>query len=228
MRLWGISLESGLQAPPTVLVPVAPARIARWVFACCLILEIAFVLLDYHVNYGRLTEVGAIRRLTNIAREDGLASWFGTTQTLLVALTAWGILLLTRAGQAPVWRRGGWLIVAITFTYMAVDDGAQLHERLGTLSSALQDGSRSSLLDLFPSYAWQVLFVPLFSLFGVMLAVFLWYELDGRAALLLVVSALACFAVAVGLDFIEGLNGPHVELAGFNRHVLAGVRVAVR
>ena len=209
MRLWGISLESGLQAPPTVLVPVAPARIARWVFACCLILEIAFVLLDYHVNYGRLTEVGAIRRLTNIAREDGLASWFGTTQTLLVALTAWGILLLTRAGQAPVWRRGGWLIVAITFTYMAVDDGAQLHERLGTLSSALQDGSRSSLLDLFPSYAWQVLFVPLFSLFGVMLAVFLWYELDGRAALLLVVSALACFAVAVGLDFIEGLNEDH-------------------
>ncbi len=77
--------------PPTVQVTLVPTRLALRVFACILLLEIAFVLLDYHVNYGRLTEIGAIRRLTNIAREDGLASWFGTTQTLLVALTAWGI-----------------------------------------------------------------------------------------------------------------------------------------
>ena len=188
---------------------MAPARIARWVFACCLVVEIAFVLLDYHVNYGRLTEVGAIRRLTNIAREDGLASWFGTTQTLLVALTAWGVLLLTRAAQAPRWRQAGWLIVAITFTYMAVDDGAQLHERLGTLSSEVQTGSGPSVIDLFPSYAWQVLFVPLFGLFGLLLALFLWYELKDRAALWLVLSALTCFAVAVGLDFIEGLDQDH-------------------
>ena len=195
--------------PPTVLVPVAPARIARWVFACCLSLEIAFVLLDYHVNYGRLTEVGAIRRLTNIAREDGLASWFGTTQTLLVALTAWGVLILAGAAHTLAWRRAGWLFVSILFTYMAVDDGAQLHERFGTLSSALQTGDSGSVLDLFPSYSWQVLFVPLFGLFGLILTVFLWHELHDRAALVLVLSALACFAVAVGLDFIEGLDEDH-------------------
>ena len=204
-----IALEPRFPVPSTVQALVAPARIARWIFACCLVLEIAFVLLDYHVNYGRLSEVGAIRRLTNIAREDGLASWFGTTQTLLVALTAWGILLLTRAAHAPVWRRGGWLIVAITFTYMAVDDGAQLHERLGTLSSALQTGGGPSLLNLFPSYSWQVLFVPGFGLFGVILAVFLWYELNDRAAMWLVLSALTCFTIAVGLDFVEGLNQGH-------------------
>ena len=129
-------------------------------------LEISFVLLDYHVNYGRLTEVGAIRRLTNIAREDGLASWFGTTQTLLMALTAWGLLLLARAGRSAAWRRTGWLVVAVVFTYMAVDDGAELHERLGTLSSVLRERSGPSPLDLFPSYSWQILFVPLFGLFA--------------------------------------------------------------
>ena len=164
-------------------------RIGRWVLGCCVLLEVAFVLLDYHVNYGRLTEVGAMRRLTNIAREDGLASWFGTTQTLLVGLTAWSILLLVRASHAPRWRRAGWVVVAAMFTYMAVDDGAQLHERLGTLSSALSERAGSSPLDLFPSYAWQILFVPLFGMFGIALAGFLWHELHDRIALILVGSA---------------------------------------
>ena len=85
----------------SVHVPVDLTRVARRVFVCCLLIEVGFVLLDYHVNYGRLTEVGAMRRLTNIAREDSLASWFGTTQTLLVALTAWVVLWLVAAAGAP-------------------------------------------------------------------------------------------------------------------------------
>ena len=183
--------------------------LALRVFTSCLLLEIVFVLLDYHVNYGHLTEVGAIRRLTNIAREDGLASWFGTAQTLLVGLTAYGILLLVRAVHAPLWRRSGWFVVASMFTYMAMDDGAQLHERLGTLASELREDGGMSALDLFPSYTWQVLFVPIFGLFGLILAVFLWYELKDRLGLFLVFSALGCLVAAVGLDFIEGLDKDH-------------------
>ena len=121
----------------------------------CLTLEVAFVLLDYHVNYGRLVDVGAIRRMTNIAREDGLASWFGTTQTLFVALTAWALLLLARASHAPGWRRAGWSVIAAMFTYMAVDDGAQLREPFGTLSSVLGEAG-GSVLTSFPSFTWQV------------------------------------------------------------------------
>ena len=195
--------------PPAIQLSVAPARLGRWVLVGCLILEIGFVFLDYHVNYGRLTEVGAIRRLTNIAREDGLASWFGTTQTLLVALTAWGIWTLVQAEQAQRWRRVGWFVVAAMFTYMAIDDGAQLHERLGSLSVAVSEQSGSSPLDLFPSYAWQILFVPLFGAFGIALAAFLWHELRDTTALVLVGVALLCFAAAVGLDFIEGLDEDH-------------------
>ena len=188
---------------------VDPASVARRVFLFCLTLEVAFVLLDYHVNYGRLIDVGAIRRMTNIAREDGLASWFGTTQTLFVALTAWTAVLLARANHADFWRRAGWFVVAVMFTYMAVDDGAQLHERFGTLSSVVADSGRSSVLTSFPSFAWQVLFVPVFGVFGLLLAFFLWRELHNRAAFVLVLCALACLAVAVGLDFVEGLDVDH-------------------
>ena len=182
---------------------------ARRVLLVCLTLEVAFVLLDYHVNYGRLVDVGAIRRMTNIAREDGLASWFGTTQTLLVALTAWSLFLLVRARQDPRWRRAGWLLVASMFTYMAVDDGAQLHERFGTLSAVWDEQAGFSALTAFPSFAWQALFVPVFGLFGLLLALFLWKELRSRAAFVLVLSALTCLGLAVGLDFVEGLDEDH-------------------
>ena len=189
-------------------VDIDPVRLARRVFLFCVTAEIVFVLLDYHVNYGRLVDVGAIRRMTNIAREDSLASWFGTTQTLFVALTAWVLFLLSRAGLATAWRQVGWAVVAAMFTYMAVDDGAQLHERFGTLASVSSDNG-SSLLSAFPSFAWQVLFVPVFGLFGLALAFFLWKELRSRAAFALVLSALACLVVAVALDFVEGLEADH-------------------
>ena len=176
---------------------------ARVVFYTCLSLEIGFVLLDYHVNFGRLSETGAIRRLSNIAREDGLASWFGTTQTLFVGLTAWILWTGVLLGGAPRWRRAGWLLVAVLFTYMAVDDGAQLHERLGTaFGSAAGAG-------VFPSFAWQVLLVPVLGTAVMASGLFLWHELQTRGARLLIVAAIVMFAAAVGLDFFEGLSATH-------------------
>ena len=87
--------------------------------------------------------------------------------------------------------------------------GAQVHERIGTLSRALSDGGNSGVLAWFPSYPWQVLFLPVFGGFGLLLGLFLWNELRSRAAFALVLSALACLVAAVGLDFIEGLGEEH-------------------
>lgn len=192
-------------------LPVAfsPRRAALTVLIACLLLEIGFVLIDYHVNYGRLTDIGALRRLSNIAREDGLASWFGTTQTLLVALTTWSIWFLVRAQQAPSWRQAGWLIVALTFSYMAVDDGAQIHERLGTTFTVLRERSGADAVGVFPSYAWQVLFLPIFATLGLIIGAFLWRELRDIPSRILVLAALSLFGLAVGLDFLEGLDEKH-------------------
>ena len=214
----------GTPGPTGIEIAVSRTRLVTRVLVVCLLAEITFVLLDYHVNYGGLADIGALRRMTNIAREDGLASWFGTTQTLLVGLTAWAIPLVVRAQRgprAPRWRQAGLLGVALLFTYMAIDDGAQVHERLGTTfrvlneassdasSDALSQESGAAVLELFPSYAWQVLFVPLFGGAGLAVAWFLWRELSDRVGLAMVFAALSCFALAVGLDFIEGLDEDH-------------------
>ena len=90
---------------------------------------------------------------------------------------------------------------------MAVDDGAQLHERFGTTYEILSERSGNRIS--FPSYAWQLVFVPAFALLMLFTLGFLWFELQptsARAALFLVASLLV---LALGMDFIEGLEPEH-------------------
>jgi hypothetical protein len=198
-----------MPAPPSpVTLTVGIERLARRVLLVCVLVEIALFLLDYHVNYGRATDIGAMRRLFNTTREDGLASWFGTTQTLLAALTLWVTYAVARPLPKPRGWKTGWLVLALFFTYMAFDDGAEIHERLGSVVDSWTE-NRSGFLASFPSYTWQVLFLPFFGGFGIFMLVFLWKELDGRSSRLLLLSAIGCLSLAVALDFFEGLEPTH-------------------
>jgi len=193
-----------------------PRRVLLAVLVACVTLELLFVWLDYSVNYGRWTDIGAIRRLVNITREDGLAGWFQPVQTLLVALTLWAIWMVDRRqGPGRRWSLG-WAVVAAFFTYMAVDDGTKMHERFGTAAGVASERGSSSvattgdaLLALFPSYAWQVVLLPVLAALGIFTLCFLWRRLADRFSRLLVVAGLGCFAVAIGLDFVEGLPRRH-------------------
>jgi hypothetical protein len=183
-------------------------RIARNLLMFCIGAIVLFVVLDYQINYSRWTEIGALRRMFNTAREDGLASWFGITQTLLAGLTLWFIYLAVKHRPGARWQAVGWLILAPFFTYLAVDDGAQIHERLGSTFKAIQK-DRGVSLDFFPSYTWQILFVPIFALLVLFALVFLWRELKTLNNRLVLLLALSCWGAAVVLDFFEGLDRRH-------------------
>lgn len=177
------------------------------VFLGCLIVEVALVYLDLTVNWWRWSDSGAIRRLFNTTREDGLASWFMVSQTLVAAMVAWAIFTLLLHQPSAASRRIGWLVVAVFFTYMCVDDGAMVHERIGTAfkNSAAAGG--------YPSYAWQYVLLPLFAVMGVFVLVFLWREMPRAAHRARIVAAIGLFAAAVGMDFIEGLEDGYRGLA---------------
>ena len=168
-----------------------------------------FVFLDYHINYGEWTQIGAMRRMFNIAREDGLASWFATTQTLMAGLTLGLIYLAVKKRLGARWGEAtGWLVLASFFVYMAIDDGAQLHERLGSTVAAMTKDAGSSL-DFFPSYAWQLIFLPLFGALGLFMLVFLWRQLETTSSRVLLLTAISFQIFAVGMDFVEGLDPEH-------------------
>ena len=201
-------MSSETQNPKNrIEISLDAGRVPYIVLGTCVLVALVLFLLDYHVNYGRWTQIGALRRMFNTTREDSLASWFGITQTLFVALTAWVIYWVSRG--ASKWRRRGWLVLALFFTYMAVDDGATIHERLGTAYDVKVLAGDSAAFDFFPSYAWQIVVLPGFVIMGLFTFAFLLRELRTRRAKVLLFVALSGLACAVGLDFIEGLERNH-------------------
>ncbi len=175
--------------------------------------EVLLVLADAIINVGRLTELGPMRRFFNITREDGVASWFGVTQTWMLGLTAALLYLVTRAQGGMRWQRAGWAILALFFLYMAMDDGAKFHERVGSSVKELlggeDSGSGSRAVGFFPSYTWQLVFLPVFGAFGLFMLWFLNKELASARDKLLVVAAIGLLVLAVVTDFFEGLEIDH-------------------
>jgi hypothetical protein len=209
------SQQQGSAGPVELPIRASPA--VRRIILTCVVAEVLFVLLDYHVNYGRATDIGALRRLTNIAREDSLSSWFATTQTLLVALTLWWTWLVVRRRTASRSRRAGWLALAVLFSLMAVDDGAQLHERAGATARILTTGAEDSaatgwpgkLFEIFPSYSWMIVALPVIGGLGAFGLGFLLRELPSARQRWIVLAAGGCFALAIAMDFLEGLEPQH-------------------
>jgi hypothetical protein len=198
-----------------------PRRVLLGLLLVCAALELTFALLDCFVNYAHGSETSQIRRMLNITREDSIASWFSITQTFMVALTIWATWLVVRRvrPRPALWRRLGWLALAMFFTYMAMDDGAEIHERLGSaykeakqaqyrteVAAATRAGQPPPPKEEFRSYGWQIIYVPIFGVAGIGIVALLWCELRTLRARLLVVAAVGAMAFAVGVDYIEGMD----------------------
>lgn len=192
------------------IVAVLSSRVIGLLFLGLICAEVFFVLADHFINVGRLTDSGPIRRFFNITREDGIASWFAVIQTWMLGLTCGLLYLVARNQVGRRWRRVGWLVLCLFFFYMSMDDGAEFHERIGSSVKAMvlgeqaADGSRA--IGIFPSYTWQLVFLPVFGAFGLFMLWFLNRELDRGVDKLLVLSAIGLLVLAVVADFFEGLD----------------------
>lgn len=173
--------------------------------------ELFLVFADVVFNVGALIDLGPIRRFFNMAREDGVASWFAITQTWMVGLTASFIYFVARADDSDRWRTIGWAVIALFLLYWAMDDGAKVHERIGSSVKHIILGANaeSRQIGFFPSYTWQLVFLPIFGSFGLFLLWFLNRELQHVRHKLMVVAAIGFLVLAVTADFFEGLEPQH-------------------
>ena len=87
-------------------------------------LEILFVAFDVFFNYLALIPVGPFQRFFNMAREDSLIAWLAGIHTLFAGLILWFIYLKVKSRS--------WAFLATFFTYLGIDDGSKLHERIGS------------------------------------------------------------------------------------------------
>ncbi|MCF6177302.1 MAG: hypothetical protein L3J71_16220 [Victivallaceae bacterium] len=191
---------------------ISPARAAWITLMSLVLLEVLFVIVDATINYDKWIDYGPFRRLCNIAYENGLAGWFMSAQTLITALVLWFIFWLSIRLEHERFYRIGWFILAAFFSFMSADDGAAIHERLGsTFELMMKDVSNSDgiivrLFDIFPSYAWLLFVLPFFIAMGCFMLFFLWKVFGFGQYFLIILIAFTCFALAVTFDFFEGVD----------------------
>lgn len=206
-------LANGHEATGAARLDVNAERLIAVLFFVLVGAEVFFVLADAIINVGRLIDLSPVRRFFNITREDGVASWFAVTQTWMLGMTAAFLYALVRAGDAARWRQVGWAIIALFLICMAIDDGAQFHERIGSSVKTMLHGedhdSDDPVAGFFPSYAWQLVFLPVFGAFGLFILWFLNKELQFARDKRRVVAAIGLLVLAVVADFFEGLDLDH-------------------
>ena len=206
------------------LIKIDQDKMLWWLIPGLLTVEIAILMLDALVTeLGRIS-IGAARRFFNITREDGIPNFFSSFQMLSVGVVLLLItLVVSRQNRGSrsrvVW---GWGLVTGLFFYMGLADATKLHERLGTIFSVLVTGPKDQpnpgllgqLYDVFSSYTWQLIFGPSVAAAGLFVFIFLMRQLPALYLNLLVCSALGLFAIAMGMDFVEGTeNGIMVGVA---------------
>ncbi|MHC5113931.1 MAG: hypothetical protein ACYTGP_05830 [Planctomycetota bacterium] len=182
----------------------------------CFAIELLIYFLDYGFNYCRWIDRGSIRRLFTTTIEDGIASWASQTQTAFVAMTLWFLFFVLRAKGVSRWQLLGWAILAAFFSYMSLDDGAKVHERVGSeLRRYVEEQSDWEMKKYFPSYSWQFFILPLFAAMGVFMLGFIWFQMKDLKSRILLLTAIGMLATAVAIDWVEGLDQDH-ELNLYN------------
>ncbi|MGB3542910.1 hypothetical protein [Rubrivirga sp.] len=164
------------------------------------------VVLDLWLYLGRGIASSDLAGWFNATSERGLGSWLSVTQTVLIAVTLWGFAALLKASGERRRRVWGWTALAVFFSYLALDDGTFLHERIG---SATADVEGVAVVDAFPSYYWQLVLGPFLIGAGLLMVAFLRREIEDVRLRRYVLAAVALMGTAVALDFVDGLGADH-------------------
>ena len=183
-------------------------RLARDLVVSMAALQVVVAVLDAALHLGGGIATDELAAVFDATSEGGLASFVMVTQMALIAATLGTLTLAYRAAGLEAARVRGWGALAVLFAYLALDDGVRLHEGVGSAfaASAL---AQSAVGAAFPSYSWQLVYGPVFAAAGLAMGVFLWRELGTARRRGLVAAACGLVAVAVGLDFVDGLGANH-------------------
>jgi hypothetical protein len=196
----------------SISIATSPASVVKRVLLICISCEVALLLLDVLVARTGILGFRPMARIFDVTSESSLGNFFSSVQALGVALVLFLIRCRVRIeGPTARWRRRGWGALSLFFLYLGVDDGAMIHERVGSYASHLGGAWFHKTEAAFGSYTWQLVLGPFFALAGVLMLVFLWRELR-RSDRVLVLLAITCYTVAVALDYIEGRAGAYTPL----------------
>ncbi len=177
------------------VLDISSRRALRITFLFCFAIVVLLFFLDYTVNWLEGSSRATIRSMFDTTAEHSIAGWFSATLTFVVAMSAWANVVLVRNIDASTWRRAGWLIIALLFSYLSLDDGAAIHEHLG--GGLKQTPVIGKVIGAYDSYSWHIVILPFFIAVGIFMLIFLWKELAHRNERIGILAAFSFLALAV-------------------------------
>ncbi len=132
----------------------------------CLVAEAIIFFLDILYNLGQSWYFEKFQRVCNVDAEKSFGTWFSVVQNFVVAITA---LTLSMHYKFISDRKGeffGWLLVALFFAYISLDEHLMLHENMGSTLPVFYMWIYGETITL-PTYGWHFLYCTHFrSLWG--------------------------------------------------------------
>lgn len=207
-----------------------PRRFVLKVFLLLLCMELLIVFADAFIYYGGIIESRHIRRIFSISKEESLVNWFSSLLFFLLSISFFSVGLRRRVQQLR-WRSFDYFVLSLMFLYLSADDAARIHERVGSFVKAYAKETEWNsefsiirwIVEVFPSYYWQVVFIPILSVMALAILLLLWRELRSGRLILMLVVALGILACSQGLDYLEGLSDgyrPVRNFTGLDRYTI--------
>ena len=193
---------------------------------CLLILALAAIyagsqLLSYLTGHGRMF---GLLSLFDMQEEQSIPNVLSTAGLLAASLTAWLIVHVNPMGNPRVAR--GWRVVAAILLFLAIDEGAGMHDRLAGVGQAAFDTHGIFFI------GWILPYLLLLGITGlVLLPVAL--SMPSRTRLRLIVAGAIYIGAAMGMEMIEAAmfdnaaGGAALMAADLNATISSPAMIAV-
>ncbi|ADJ28472.1 hypothetical protein [Nitrosococcus watsonii] len=178
-----------------VIVPMRVAATLSIILLALLIAHVIGLVLAY--GFGHSYVFGLVP-LFNIAREGNIPTFFASSLLLFNGLL---FLLLWRLSNREKKEKKIWLLLSLTFSFLAVDEFAMIHELL--ISPVRETLNVGGLL----FFAWVIPYTFIVIALGFIVAPFIW-RLGARYRVLFGSSAAAYLSGAI---FVEMLGGKYYQ-----------------
>ena len=185
-----------------------------WLVCCGL------VACDSVLTFHDVTGYYVFNRVFDMTREESIPNWYASILLFCIALTCAVTYTIQRR---RVDRRDAlpWVFFAGFFTFLSMDDGAKIHERLGSFFRELAEEGDGvftvfqPVLEAASTYSWQIFVLPVFLFFAFFILLWGFNNISVRETHRWILLGGFFIAIALGLDYFEGLvdNGA-IDLEG--------------
>lgn len=193
-----------------------PQKLSWYLWLVCCGLVICDSVLTFH----DITGYYVFNRVFDMTREESIPNWYASILLFCIALTCAMTYAIQRR-RVEEQDAVPWLLFAGFFTFLSMDDGAKIHERLGSFFRELAEEGDGvftvfqPVLEAASTYSWQIFVLPVFLFFAFFILLWGFNNISVRETHRWILLGGFFIAIGLGLDYFEGLvdNGV-IDLEG--------------